>query len=221
MIKGSDIIESILTDLGVKAPTFANNIGVKYQRILDIQSGKTKKISSIVADAIIEKYPQYNRIWLLTGEGEMLKPSIQTNTPIKKSGKESLPLIPIEAVAGFPTIDIEGVRLEDCEHYNVPDFIAKGAQYLIRVSGSSMYPKYSNGDILACRKIDSVTFFQWGKVYVLDTNQGALVKRLFEDKENKDNVICRSDNHANYPDFSVPKSEIRSLSIVIGVIRLD
>lgn len=187
--------------------------------------GKSRKESRDLSDKVIEQilnfYTDLNGIWLLTGEGEMLKPSIQTNTPIKKSGKESLPLIPIEAVAGFPTIDIEGVRLEDCEHYNVPDFIAKGAQYLIRVSGSSMYPKYSNGDILACRKIDSVTFFQWGKVYVLDTNQGALVKRLFEDKENKDNVICRSDNHANYPDFSVPKSEIRSLSIVIGVIRLD
>lgn len=184
------------------------------------KSGKSD-LGAKTIDKILIKYQDLSREYLLTGEGEMLKPSIQTNTPIKKSGKESLPLIPIEAVAGFPTIDIEGVRLEDCEHYNVPDFIAKGAQYLIRVSGSSMYPKYSNGDILACRKIDSVTFFQWGKVYVLDTNQGALVKRLFEDKENKDNVICRSDNHANYPDFSVPKSEIRSLSIVIGVIRLD
>lgn len=70
-MQGSDIIKLILNDLGVKAPTFAKSIGLQYQRILDIQSNKTKKISTTVADCIIEKYPQYNRAWLLTGEGEM------------------------------------------------------------------------------------------------------------------------------------------------------
>lgn len=33
---GSFIINLILNDLGIKAPTFAKNIGVNYQRILDI-----------------------------------------------------------------------------------------------------------------------------------------------------------------------------------------
>lgn len=62
---------------------------------------------------------------------------------------------------------------------------------------------------------------QWGKVYVVDSSQGSLVKRLFEDKENQENLICVSDNKENYPPFSIPKSDIRSLSIVIGVIRLE
>ena len=150
----------------------------------------------------------------------MLKDS-QSNVTVSEKPTASLPLIPIDAVAGFPGDDDTGVKLVDCEQYHVPEFVAKGAQFLIRVSGSSMYPKYSNGDILACRKIDSVTFFQWGKVYVMDTCQGALVKRIFEDKDDKDNVICHSDNHDNYPDFKLPKSEIRSLSIVLGVIRME
>lgn len=72
---GSFIINLILNDLGIKAPTFAKNIGVNYQRILDIQRGKTKKISDALASVIIEKYPQYNRIWLLTGDGERFKNS--------------------------------------------------------------------------------------------------------------------------------------------------
>lgn len=70
-MQGSDIIKLILNDLGVKAPTFAKSIGLQYQRILDIQNNKTKKISTTVADCIVEKYPQYSRAWLLTGEGEM------------------------------------------------------------------------------------------------------------------------------------------------------
>lgn len=84
-----------------------------------------------------------------------------------------------------------------------------------------MYPKYSNGDVLACRKIREILFFQWGKIYVIDSSQGQLIKRIYEDAENPDNVVCVSENKERYPAFSIPKSDIRSLSIVIGVVKLE
>lgn len=133
----------------------------------------------------------------------------------------SLPLIPLDAVAGLPGDDNDGVLFDNYERYTIPEFSAKGAQYLIRVSGTSMLPKYNNGDILACRKIDEITFFQWGKVYVMDTRQGMLVKKVFPDKSNPDNVLCVSENKSEFPPFSLPKEEIRSLSIVVGVIGVE
>ena len=69
---GNEIIEQVLSVLEMKAPTFSSSIGVEYQRINDIQRKKTKKISGVVASAIVKKYPQFNINWLLTGEGEML-----------------------------------------------------------------------------------------------------------------------------------------------------
>ena len=132
-----------------------------------------------------------------------------------------IPLIPIDAIAGFVLKeDSEGVIQQNCEHYVVPEFERIGAEFVIRVSGNSMSPKYGNGDVLACKKIKDIVFFQWGKAYVLDTSQGVLVKRIFE-HENPDYVICSSDNNENYPPFFLPKSDIRSLSIVLGVIRLE
>ena len=85
-------IKYILNELDLKAPTFAKNIGVVYQRIYDLQSEKTKKISGDVANAICSKYPQFTISWLLTGEGEMLKnnsdtseiPAINENEIIKE-----------------------------------------------------------------------------------------------------------------------------------------
>lgn len=65
--------------------------------------------------------------------------------------------------------------------------------------------------ILACKKIHDILFFQWGKVYVIDNSQGALVKRILEDKESPGNIVCHSDNKGEYPAFSMPKSDIRSL----------
>ena len=132
----------------------------------------------------------------------------------------SLPLIPFGAIAGFNGFDSEGVCYEDCERYVVPEFEIAKAEFVIRASGSSMYPKYSNGDILACRKIKDILFFQWGKVYVIDSSQGCLVKRVFE-HENPEMVLLVSDNKEKYPPFAIPKNDIRSLSIVLGVIRME
>ena len=72
MLTGQNKINLILDHVGIKAPTFAKHIGVKYQRILDIQNGKVKNISAEVASRLIDAYPQFNIEWLLTGEGEML-----------------------------------------------------------------------------------------------------------------------------------------------------
>ncbi len=215
---------------------FALKLGVSEKYASNLCNNK-QVITEKTLEKILKLFPEISRAWLYFGIGEMLIDSNgksnrlqEASQPIRNAdatgsmeedSKSSLPLIPVEAIAGFPIEDVMGVQLSDCDHYSVPEFAAKGAQFLIRVSGSSMYPKYSNGDVLACRKVEEVTFFQWGKVYVLDTNQGAIVKRLFPDKENDARVICHSDNTENYPDFSLAKEDIRALSIVIGVIRLD
>ena len=133
---------------------------------------------------------------------------------------QTLPLIPFDAIAGIPSIDNFGVAFAECEQYVVPEFAARGVDFLIRVSGSSMYPKYSNGDLLACTMIRDILFFQWGKVYVIDSSQGVLVKRIFE--SDKDGFIrLVSDNKEHYPPFDFPVSDIRTLALVSGVIRLE
>ena len=138
-----------------------------------------------------------------------------------ESKVKTIPLIPIDAVAGYPGPDVDSVYLSQCQQYAVPEFIDKGANFLIRVSGTSMMPTYCNGDILACRKIEKLTFFQWGTVYVMDTAQGSLVKRVYEDKDDAEQIICKSDNFETYPEFKISKHEIRSASLVIGMIRIE
>lgn len=202
-------VRAIREKVGISQEEFAKLLGVSSRTVQNWERGKT--------------IPDSKR--------EMLRKiaNDKTPTPLKPQsyfgGDDgtvvSLPLIPLDAVAGLPTDDNDGVLLDNCERYTIPEFSAKGAQYLIRVSGTSMLPKYNNGDILACRKIDEITFFQWGKVYVMDTRQGALVKKLFPDKSNPDNVLCVSENKSEFPPFSLPKEEIRSLSIVVGVIGVE
>ena len=220
---------------------FCSEMGIKirdFERTCKLSNGYVSSMRTGFGreklNNVLTAYPQLNREWLLYGEGEMLRQSDPNREKTERRPREEtnerpqmkpvatggIPLIPIDAVAGFNGWDENGISELDCARYDVPDFAAVHADFLIRVSGSSMYPKYSSGDILACRKILEVTFIQWGKIYVIDSQQGAMVKRLFEIEGDAEHILCKSDN-ANYPPFKLPKNEIRSLSIVVGAIRLE
>lgn len=207
-------IISFLKKKKLSQSAFEKSTGLSNGYVNNISKG----IGAEKLQRIIEVYPELSQVWLLTGEGEMLRtPTADTSV---NTSQKALPLIPFEAIAGYLSTDNEGVMVEDCERYVIPEFEQRGAEFIIRVSGSSMYPKYSNGDLLGCKKIKDILFFQWGKIYVLDTSQGTLVKRIYE-HENDDFVKLVSDNKDVYPPFVIPKSDIRSLSIVVGVVRLE
>ena len=204
---------------------FADTLDIskrEFYKKTGISRGTLESSTGITEETLakfIATFKELSLEWILTGEGPMLRSDLPAAHPATEPGA-GIPLIPIEAVAGLPTDDPVGTRFIDCAHYIIPDFANLNVEYMIRVSGSSMYPKYSNGDILACRRVHDVLFFQWGKIYVIDSSQGALVKRVFQD-EDPDRILLVSDNRENYPPFSIPKSDIRSLSIVVGVIRLE
>ena len=220
-------LEAIIAHYGDGKPSqFAKSLGVAPSTISSWLSRDTFDYELLFA-----KCENINSAWLLTGEGDMLlsspgdnkgstKDEPRTNLPTTCLTQAGIPLIPVDAVAGFNGIDSPTIQIHDCQRYLVPEFQQLNAEFMIRVSGSSMYPKYSSGDILACRKLTSYHFIQWGKIYVIDSEQGAMVKRLFPCDEDTDYVICKSDN-PNYPPFELPKTEIRSLSIVLGAIRFE
>lgn len=181
--------------------------------------GKSRKEGRDLSDKVVEQilnfYTDLNRAYLLAGEGEMLKDAPQQPAAV------TLPLLPYGVMAGKPGEDIEGTRLEDCEKYTVPDFSAKGAKFLARVDGASMYPKFNSGDMLACRMLNDPQFIQWGRIYVMDTTQGPLVKRLFPCPDDESKIRCHSENTEKFPDFDIPKSDVRRMALVVGYIGLE
>lgn len=216
---GKEIIALILKELGVKAPTFANSIGVKYQRILDIQNRKTKKVSSAVADAIIEKYPQFNKVWILTGEGDMLK-STETNLPEK---------YPIDSEVGVPFYDINvtasitesfnDIKEKPSYKINVP--FLNDCTAAFPVYGDSMLPAYRPGDTVIVKEITNRDSLLWGEVYLVITNANCdnmrTIKRVYI-SEDRQNYILRATNPEFAGDTIVPCNDVIGLFLVKGKI---
>ena len=146
---------------------------------------------------------------------EILHNLLKSNKPVENL-INGIPLIPIEAMAGYGAGETQILEL-DCEYFSVPTF--KGADFLIQVKGSSMYPKYNSGDLVACKKLVlNDIFFQWNKVYVLDTDQGALIKRI---KKGSDNHLQIVSDNPSYEPYELHLSKIHAIAIVLGVIRLE
>lgn len=194
----------------------------EFERNVSLANGYIKKfkgsIGSDKLNNIISYYPDININWLITGEGPMLKSEISNmlaESPIEYGKKQTRPRIPYTAAAGSLTSAVEGITANQCEQIPrinaFPDY-----DFTIIIKGSSMEPKYEGGDEVACKRIDNTSFIQWGKVHVLDTAQGIIIKRIYEDGEK---IRCTSYN-PEYPDFSIQKEEIFSMSLVVGLIRL-
>lgn len=64
-------LDDLLEELGYNPTSMANEIGVLPQRIRDVLKGKTKEISPDLASKILSCFPSVNRVWLITGDGEM------------------------------------------------------------------------------------------------------------------------------------------------------
>lgn len=134
-----------------------------------------------------------------------------------QSPNEGIPLIPYSAMAGALTGELSVLEYE-CERYVVPAF--SGADFLMPVKGNSMTPTYLSGDIVACQRVPLTDlFFQWNKPYVLDTLQGAIIKRL-KPGSDKEHVLVISDNK-EYDPFELPCESIYGVALVIGLIRLE
>jgi hypothetical protein len=69
------IMNEILTELKISANELGNLLGKKRsQSIYDIlDPNKKVGISLNMADSICDKFPQFNKCYLLTGEGDLLK----------------------------------------------------------------------------------------------------------------------------------------------------
>lgn len=170
---------------------------------------------------LVENFPQYNPVWVLTGKGDPIIYNSDENYRESEEGESrKYPLVNQTAMGGFGSNSFSVQERDIKDYYVVPKFQHKQVDFMIEVEGSSMYPKYNSGDIVACRIIKESKFIQGNKTHVIGTKyQGILIKRIFENSES--NSITLVSDNKDYPPFDVPKEEITGLALVVGVIRLE
>jgi len=168
----------------------------KFEKLIGAGNGYVNNISKGIGgeklQRILSYFPELNSGWLMTGVGSMLNNA--ENTPLPNH----IPLIPTYARAGKFDDFTTQVSKYDYEKVISP---LKHAEFAITVYGDSMAPEFVSGSQVHIMKVNEKAFLEWGKVYVLDTCNGTVLKKIF--KTDKENVIRCSSINKEYEDFEV------------------
>lgn len=75
-IDAKAIMAVVLDTLEMNAPAFSTATGIAYQRIYDLQRGRTKKFNPGVVNMIVAAFPQIRKEYLYTGDGPVLSSEV-------------------------------------------------------------------------------------------------------------------------------------------------
>lgn len=211
-IKITSLERDISASKGVLSRAIANNT--------DIQAKWLQKI--------VEKYPQYNANWLLTGQGPMLKAQeVQTSqkmpVPAYDTGSENIDILNEHTGVQFydqenkpagrrlipfyeDVSTVGGVNAMSADVDSAPavsEWIDAGdwfrdATAAIQHYGDSML-EYPSGCILALKKVEDIRLLLWGKNYCIETDEYRITKQL-QPGEDKNTLLAYSSNRETYPD---------------------
>jgi repressor LexA len=226
----SDKLKELRRILRLSQRQMAYVLGIKQNAYSNIETGKVS-LTDRNKNRLIERF-SVNSDWL-DGYSEKVFTTdmpiheialfgVLQNNPIEDVGKktrsiksEFRPRIPLTAAPGSLSYEERGVILRECEQMPIVNQFP-AYDFTMFIKGDSMSPKYESGDEIACRWVNQERFIQWGKVHVLDTTQGIIVKKVYEDG---DKIKCVSIN-SDYPPFSVPKEDIHSMRLVVGSLSI-
>lgn len=187
--------------------------------ISQARTGKSD-LGNVTISKILKVYQDLNRVWLLTGDGNMLVTQGGTDSNVDTSTSELYYtyLIPMSAMAGsLIGFDADGVCPAECERIVSP---IAGVDFAISVYGDSMMPEFPSGSRVLIKRIDPTIYIDWGNVFVLDTANGVILKEV-QPSDKEGTLTCHSLNpNGRYKDFDVPMCEIRAMYKVLACVSM-
>lgn len=128
----------------------------------------------------------------------------------QKGGRENILLVPERALAGYALEHQDRDYLDSLQRFSIPNM--EGSLTAFEISGDSMLPTITNGDVVICEPLERGEPLRDNQVYVIVTDV-VVAKRIQQVKEGSTIRHLRliSDNSAVYKPYDVGLEEIRQI----------
>lgn len=128
----------------------------------------------------------------------------------QRGGRENITLVPERALAGYALEHQDRDYLNSLQKFSIPNM--EGNLLAFEISGDSMLPTVTNGDLVICEAQERGEPLRDNQVYVIVTDV-VVAKRIQQMKEG--NVVHSlrliSDNSAVYKPYDVDLEEVRQI----------
>lgn len=206
----------------------------KFEKLTDLSNGYVATQSKRNADVgegvfkkILDNCLDINPVWLLTGNGEMLKEGDQTQVFKLRNDRtvknQLIPLYDIEASAGLVQLFQDSNSVTPIDTISIPNLPkCDGALYIV---GDSMYPLLKSGDIVMYKQVhDLPNDFFWGEMYLvhidMDGDTYTTVKYIQRSDVGPDYIKLVSYNQHHSPK-DIHLSRIRVAALVKASVRVN
>lgn len=204
-------------------PEITKNMMVK------LRNGETKEASSKILEPFCKHYKQVNPSYILIGKGSMFLTDSETNVPIvaDTTSVENTPTISYSHGKPYYNVDFLGgfdIIIND-QTVN-PEYLIDFKKYedadcWCNISGQSMEPLISNGDIIALKQLhDWREFLLYGEVYGIVTNDMRTVKLVTKSPKGDDYLhLVPVNKSEEYQPQDIPVKLIMHVFQVLGCMK--
>jgi phage repressor protein C with HTH and peptisase S24 domain len=213
MNSNGERIAQIISKFCESKADFARKVGEKPQTV----SNWVVRDNGInVLNKVMEVFPQVNKDWLMTGHGDMIK-SNNNNTEPQINFTKGVPYYNVDFIGGFDIV------LND--QTISPEYLIDFRKYYeatcwCNVTGHSMEPEITHGDIIALKKIEDKSFLPLGEVYAIVTTNGMrTIKRLGPSSDPKCYTLVPTNKSPEYGIQELPKDMIEHIFQVLGCMK--
>lgn len=91
------------------------------------------------------------------------------------------------------------------------------ADFIITYFGKDMGPLITSGDLMAIRKITDHSFFNYGNLYLVATEEQIIVRYL--NRGTKKNTVTLTSINTEYNPIEIPVKKLKSIYIVVTTIK--
>lgn len=204
-------------------PEITKNMMVK------LRNGETKDASSKILEPFCKYYKQVNPSYILIGEGSMFLANSENNVPsvIDAPPVDNDPVISYSKGKPYFNVDFLGgfdIIIND-QTIN-PEYLVDFKKYedadcWCNISGHSMEPLISNGDIIAIKQLyDWREFLLYGEVYGIITKEMRTIKVVTKSPKGDDYLhLVPVNKSEEYQPQDLPKKLITHVFRVLGCMK--
>ena len=189
---------------------FVERIGYDKSSVSLILNGK-RPVSKQFVYSITEAFPFVSGSWIEDESGPMI-----VADPAVVDNEKGVPYFDVDFVGGF---DLQQKGRSLAASYYVNFLPYNIADLWVNVTGRSMEPLISHGDLVALRRLpDWQTFILYGEVYAIVTDLYQTIKKVRRSTVGPDHLLLVPAN----PDFDeqdIPLNIIRDIYQVIGASK--
>ena len=188
----------------------ANFLGIPTNTLSNWYSRDTLDL-----DIIYTKCEGMDFTWLFTGKS-IVSTQIVNNEPSVNKEFNSSPYYNVDFIGGFDIV-MNDQTINPDYYINYPPYNKEGVVWC-NLTGRSMEPEISNGDIIALKPMTTpIQYLPTGEIYAIITEDYRTVKRI--KMSDRDGFVRLIPSNKEFQEQEIPISMITKVYAVLGSIR--